>query len=256
MPAPTVSVTFDNLGEASELERGTWPEGQPLGEHFSVRESLPQLLGMLAAEDIRATFFVEGLNGELYPEALAGLAAAGHEVACHGWRHEEWTELDAGRERELLARAHAALGAPTGFRPPGGELTASSAALLSELGFRYCSPAGERAGRLGELAVLPFRWPLIDAYYYLPHFAGLRRAHGDPEEPMAPTALRDAVLRRARRARPRRRPPRPALPSVPAVSPGLTPSPRRSRASASSRAPATSAACAWTRPPLRCAASP
>jgi hypothetical protein len=42
--------------------------------------------------------------------------------------------------------------------------------------------------------VLPFRWPLIDAYYYLPHFAGLRRAHGDPEEPMAPAALRDAVL--------------------------------------------------------------
>ena len=97
MPQPTVSVTFDNLGEASELERGTWPEGQPLGEHFSVRESLPQLLGMLAAEDIRATFFVEGLNGELYPEALAGLAAAGHEVACHGLAPRGgWAELDAG----------------------------------------------------------------------------------------------------------------------------------------------------------------
>jgi peptidoglycan/xylan/chitin deacetylase (PgdA/CDA1 family) len=195
MPAPTVSVTFDNLGEASELERGTWPEGQPLGEHFSVREALPQLLGMLAAEDIRATFFVEGLNGELYPEALSGMVAAGHEVACHGWRHEDgWAELDAARERELLARAHAALDSPTGFRPPGGELTASSGGLLSELGFTYCSPAGERAGRLGDLAVLPFRWPLIDAYYYLPHFAGLRRAHGDPEEPMAPAALRAAVL--------------------------------------------------------------
>jgi peptidoglycan/xylan/chitin deacetylase (PgdA/CDA1 family) len=195
VPAPTVSVTFDNLGEASELERGTWPEGQPLGEHYSVRESLPQLLRILAAEDIHATFFVEGLNGELYPEALGGLAAAGHEVACHGWRHEDdWAELDAAGERELLARAHAALGAPTGFRPPGGELTASSAALLSELGFTYCSPAGEATDRLGDLAVLPFRWPLIDAYYYLPHFADLRRAHGDPEEPMAPAALRDAVL--------------------------------------------------------------
>ena len=42
--------------------------------------------------------------------------------------------------------------------------------------------------------MLPFRWPLIDAYYYLPQFAGLRRANGDPEEPMAPAALRDAVL--------------------------------------------------------------
>ena len=193
--APTVSVTFDNLGEASEIERGTWPEGRPLGQHFSVREALPQLLGMLAAEDIRATFFVEGLNGELYPDALAGLAAAGHEVACHGWRHEDdWAELDPGRERDLLTRAHAALGAPTGFRPPGGDLTASSAALLTDLGFTYCSPAGEGTERRGDLAVLPFRWPLLDAYYYLPHFAALRQANGDPEETMPPAALRDAVL--------------------------------------------------------------
>jgi peptidoglycan/xylan/chitin deacetylase (PgdA/CDA1 family) len=192
--APTVSVTFDNLGEAAELERGTWPEGHPLGEHFSVRESLPQLLGMLAAEDVRATFFLEGLNGELYPEALAGLAAAGHEVACHGWRHEPWAELEPDRERELLERARAALGGPAGFRPPGGRLTARSAALLSELGFAYCSPAGDRAGRLDGVAVLPFAWRLIDAYYYVPHFGGLRRHHGDTEEPMAPAALRDAVL--------------------------------------------------------------
>jgi peptidoglycan/xylan/chitin deacetylase (PgdA/CDA1 family) len=194
VPAPTVSVTFDNLGEASELERGTWPEGQPLGEHFSVRESLPLLLGMLAAHDLRATFFVEGLNAELYPDALAGIAAAGHEVACHGWRHEEWAELDGGRERELLARAHAALGGPAGFRPPGGELTASSAGLLSELGFTYCSPVGEGVHRADGLAVLPFRWPLLDAYHYLPHFAALRQEHGDPEEPLPPAALRDAVL--------------------------------------------------------------
>src|SRR3954469_23587127 len=55
--APTVSITFDNLGEAAELERGAWPDDQPVGEHFSVRESLPQLLSMLAAEDLPATFF-------------------------------------------------------------------------------------------------------------------------------------------------------------------------------------------------------
>ncbi|HYH88151.1 MAG TPA: polysaccharide deacetylase family protein [Solirubrobacteraceae bacterium] len=188
----TVSVTFDNLGEAADLERGTWPEDQALGEHFSVRECLPQLLGVLAAEDLRATFFVEGLNGELYPDALAGLAAAGHEVACHGWRHEPWAEVEG--ERELLARAREALGGPVGFRPPGGRMGAETPALLGELGFGYCSPAGERAGRLGGLAVLPFRWRLIDAYFYLPHFGPLRRINGDPEEAIEPAALRDRVL--------------------------------------------------------------
>ena len=171
---------------------------------------------MLAAEDIRATFFVEGLNGELYPEALAGLAAAGHEVACHGWRHEEWAELDAGRERELLARAHAALGAPDRVPPARRRADREQRRLLSELGFGTARRPVSEPGRLGDLAVLPFRWPLIDAYYYLPHFAGLRRANGDPEEPMAPAALRDAVLG-ALDEQSAARPPRAALPPVPAV---------------------------------------
>lgn len=194
MPGATVSLTFDNLGEAAELERGTWPEGQPLGEHFSVRESLPQVLGLLAAEGLAATFFVEGLNGELYPDVLAGLATAGHEVACHGWRHEPWAGLEPARERELLGRARAALGAPAGFRPPGGRLTAATASLLAELGFAYCSPAGDRPGRVDGLAVLPFEWRLIDAYALVPHFGELRQRRGDPEEPMTPEAVRDAVL--------------------------------------------------------------
>jgi peptidoglycan/xylan/chitin deacetylase (PgdA/CDA1 family) len=188
----TVSVTFDNLGEAAELERRTWPEGRPLGEHFSVREGLPQLLTLLAREDLRATFFVEGLNGELYPEALEGLRAAGHEVACHGWRHEPWHEV--ADEAERLARARDALGGPVGFRPPGGRMGERTPELLGELGYRYCSPAGARAGRLGRLAVLPFRWALIDAYFYVPHFASLRTANGDPEEPMEPAVVRERVL--------------------------------------------------------------
>ena len=51
-----------------------------------------------------------------------------------------------------------------------------------------------RAGVLDGVAVLPFRWRLIDAYYYLPHFAGLRERNGDPADPMPPAALRDAAL--------------------------------------------------------------
>ena len=123
----TVSVTFDNLGEAAELERGTWPEDRPLGEHFTVRECLPELLGLLAREDLQATFFLEGLNGELYPDAVAGLRAAGHEVACHGWRHEPWHGVSD--ERGRLERARDALGGPIGFRPPGGRLNAKTPEL-------------------------------------------------------------------------------------------------------------------------------
>ena len=188
----TVSVTFDNLGEAAELERGTWPQDRPLGQHFSVREALPPVVELLASAGIDATFFVEGLNGELYPEVLEALRAAGHEVACHGWRHEPWQGV--ADERGRLERARDALGAPVGFRPPGGMLNPETPSILSRLGYRYCSPEGERTGRLGAVAVLPFRWELIDAYHYLPHFAQLRERNGDPSAPLEPAVLRERVL--------------------------------------------------------------
>ena len=192
MTRATVSVTFDNLGEASDLERGWWPEDEPLGQHYSVTVALPRVLDALDEARLRGTFFVEGLNTELYPGTLRDLDARGHEVACHGWRHERWDALDPGAERASLeqsARGMRELGLrPCGFRPPGGALTAATPGLLRELGFSYCSPqAGVDAG---GFPVLPFRWELLDAYHYLPHFADRR----GQQEPLAPWALRSALL--------------------------------------------------------------
>jgi peptidoglycan/xylan/chitin deacetylase (PgdA/CDA1 family) len=172
------TITFDNLGEVAALRRGELPEGDPLGRHFSVTRALPRILDLLEETGLRATFFVEGLNAELYPETLPAIAAAGHEVAYHGWCHEEWAGLDPGAEAELLSRGVRALSElglrPHGFRPPGGELTAASLRLLREHGFRYCSPAGDAVGVREGLVILPFAWPLVDAYHYLPRFAALR----------------------------------------------------------------------------------
>jgi peptidoglycan/xylan/chitin deacetylase (PgdA/CDA1 family) len=187
-----VSVTFDNLGEASDLERGWWPEDEPLGAHYSVTEALPRVLEALERAGLRATFFVEGLNTTLYPETLRGLHARGHEVACHGWRHERWAGLDPAAERASLARSVEGMRAlglrPCGFRPPGGELTAATPGLLRELGFTYCSPA---AGvDAGGVPALPFRWELLDAYHYLPHFASRR----GQREPLPPERLRETLF--------------------------------------------------------------
>ena len=192
-----IRLTFDNLGEVSELERGQWPAGKPLGRHFSVTRSLPRILSALDEAGVRATFFVEGLNTELYPDTLRALAAAGHEVAYHGWRHERWAGLDPAAERESLERGVAALDAlglrPVGFRPPGGELTEATPALLRELGFTYVSPEAGVAGPLDGLAVLPFHWPLTDALYYLPHFADLRERYLGTRDEQPPSRLRAAI---------------------------------------------------------------
>jgi peptidoglycan/xylan/chitin deacetylase (PgdA/CDA1 family) len=188
-----IALTFDNLGEAADLERGLWPPDAPLGRHPSVTDALPWLLDELDAVSLRATFCVEALNCEAYPEAVRAIAARGHEVAMHAWRHEAWGELDAARQDELLERGRAAFATlgldVSGFRPPGGELGAGGGAPLAARGFRWCSPEGTRRERDGALAVVPFAWPLVDAYHRLESFAARRGG-----APLGPERAADAIL--------------------------------------------------------------
>jgi hypothetical protein len=192
-----VTISFDNLGEVTDLQRGEWPDDEPLGRHFSVTRALPRLLALLGELDLRATFFVEGLNTELYPDRLVEIAAAGHELAYHGWCHEQWAELDSTREAELLQRGVRAMEEldlrPRGFRPPGGDLTHETVGTLRELGFTYCSPAGDGVSVQHGVAVIPFDWQVLDAYHYLPRFARLReRDHGSPD-PLPPSRLAEKL---------------------------------------------------------------
>jgi peptidoglycan/xylan/chitin deacetylase (PgdA/CDA1 family) len=195
-----IALTFDNLGEAADLERGIWPDGEPLGRHPSVTAVLPRLLDELDETGLRATFCVEAINCETYPDAIREIAARGHEVAMHAWRHEVWSELDPTREDDLLARGRAAfdtLGIEvSGFRPPGGDLSPDGAAGLERHGFTWCSALGTRRAREGALAHVPFVWGLVDAYHRLDSFAARRAANGDPEEPLAPGAAADTMLAR------------------------------------------------------------
>lgn len=193
-----VSITFDNLGEAAEIEQGLWPADRPVGTHPSVTAGLPWILRLLDELGLRATFFVEGVNVEAYPEALTSIPEAGHEIAYHAWRHETWSGLGPGRERQNLERGLKAFDGldirPHGFRPPGGRLADSSFELLGELGFRYCSPEGGSADVTDGIATLPFQWPLIDAYYFYEPFGYLREAHGDARDPLPASLMRERLL--------------------------------------------------------------
>ena len=180
-----ITLTFDNLGEAAEMQLGAWSDDRTPGEHPSVTQILPDLLGALAERDLHATFFVEGLNTELYPDALRRIAEGGHEIGYHAWCHEEWGELDAGAAADNLRRGTEALAAldivPRGFRPPGGRMAPGTEDALAELGYAYCSPEGDVPGVDGAVARLPFRWPLVDAYWLLPTFAERREEAGHEE---------------------------------------------------------------------------
>jgi peptidoglycan/xylan/chitin deacetylase (PgdA/CDA1 family) len=162
-----------------------------------VTEALPRLLDDLDACRLRATFFVEAVNCEIYPDAVREIAARGHELGMHGWMHERWAGLSATDEREVVERAMAAYASlglkPRGFRPPGGALNPGSPALLRGAGIEWCSPEGGEFGVRDRLAYVPFDWELVDAYHLMEEFSELRLGRGDGAVPLSPEAARSRV---------------------------------------------------------------
>jgi len=164
-------LSFDNLG---------------VDAASSASAALPGLLGKLSEHDLVATFFCEGVNAERDPDALRSIAAAGHEVAYHAWRHEQWGDLTAAEQAENLARgldAFRGLGIElAGLRPPGGQLGDGGVEVLREAGLRYASPAGAGAGIEDGIALLPFQWRHVDATCLLPGLDPVReQMTGNPE---------------------------------------------------------------------------
>jgi Polysaccharide deacetylase len=197
---PELVLTIDNLGEANELEHGTWNASAGLGRHPSVTFALPRLLDALTQHDLTATFCVEAINCRLNPEAVLSIADHGHEIAAHGYRHEQWASLSPDREGELLARtrlAYEALGLrPTGFRPPGGGLTPDTPRLLREHGFTWASPERGSVPATPDPhapAWVPFAWQDVDALYLMDSFADLRRRRGLPQTPVSAFGTRRAL---------------------------------------------------------------
>ncbi len=178
-----LSITFDNFGEAADLELGSW-DGAPLGRHYTAAW-LPTLIDALG--EIRATYFVEAMNAELYPDALRLWQNNGHEIGIHGWRHENWAKCDSSRRITLLRQSMEALRAigihPKGFRPPGGAIPPEAWDEFQSVGLEYCSNSGSAGIRpVGHLLSLPFEWQGVDVYMLEDIVAFLRRQQGDSEQ--------------------------------------------------------------------------
>jgi peptidoglycan/xylan/chitin deacetylase (PgdA/CDA1 family) len=96
--------------------------------------STPAFLDALAELDVRATFFLLGAQLDAHRELGRRVAAAGHEVAVHGWLHRPhllrapWqVGADLRRTFELIEQACGTT--PRFWRPPNGVL--SGAGLLA-----------------------------------------------------------------------------------------------------------------------------
>jgi len=185
---PAAVFTFDNMAEAAEVGAGL--RQVPGDADPSLTRGYPNLYRLLAAHDVRATFFVEGWNGIHHPAAVADVVRHGHELGMHGWTHEVWQELDPATEEALAERATAALAEaagvrPLGFRAPGGSRTPHTETVLGRLGYRYDASLGDGMCPqvLGSgLAQIPFRWSGVDGFHYL------------RPEPARPSDVRDIWL--------------------------------------------------------------
>jgi peptidoglycan/xylan/chitin deacetylase (PgdA/CDA1 family) len=101
----------------------------------------PRVLDALAARDVRGTFFLVGSRAQRAPGTVRDIAAAGHEVASHGWSHRSLWLCGPRRTAVEIDRAQALLTELTGttprfFRPPWGMVNAALFPLLHARGLR------------------------------------------------------------------------------------------------------------------------
>ncbi|MFL5500083.1 MAG: XrtA system polysaccharide deacetylase [Gemmatimonadaceae bacterium] len=179
-----VEEYFHAKAMESVVKRDEW-----LLQPSRVANSVDALLGSLDRHRAHGTFFVLGWLADQCPQIVRAIAAAGHEVASHGYWHDPVTRLDLKGFREDVRSSKQALEdllgcAVLGYRAPnfsivpGGEWAFD---VLLEEGYRYDSslfpvrrpgygyPTAQRAPHLlrrpaGTLAEFPLATTKVFAY--------------------------------------------------------------------------------------------
>lgn len=124
------------------IRREDWPRW-PVRVEANTRRTLE----LFDRHGVHATFFVLGWVAERYPQLVRDLAAAGHEVASHGFGHERITTLSRSEFRDGILRTKHLLEdltgtAVLGYRAPSysiGPTTLWAHDELRAAGYRYSS---------------------------------------------------------------------------------------------------------------------
>ena len=124
---------------------------------------VPRALSFFKERNLEITFFIVGQDAALEKnrDAIASIAAAGHEIGNHSFNHEPWLHLYSKAELiEEFKKTEAALlnatgKRPVGFRGPGYSLSPTVLEVLAERGYEY------------DCSTLPtYIAPLARAYYF------------------------------------------------------------------------------------------
>lgn len=156
---------FQVAALAPAISRESWPQREP-----RVERNTERLLELLGERGIRGTFFVLGWIAERHPRLIRRIAAAGHEIASHGYSHRLIYTQSPGEFREETLRAKGLLqelsAAPVvGYRAASFSITRRSLWALDVLidaGFLYDSSVFPiRHDRYGIPGAAPAPGPLV-----------------------------------------------------------------------------------------------
>lgn len=179
-------LSFDVDGEAGMLQAD--PKNKDRlsvmsWARYGPKTGVPRILDMLAAKQVKASFFVPGYTAELYPDLIKRIHDEGHEIGAHGYLHEPVSTLDPVEEEAALVRTCTILEditgvKPIGYRAPLWEVNPCSADILARHGLLYDSSLMDDdkpytlSTPSGDLVELPVHWTNDDwqqfAFLYNP----------------------------------------------------------------------------------------
>ena len=183
-----VALSFDSDHETGELREGGRSIGRLSQGEYGNRAGVPRILELLAATNVKASFYVPAVTALLYPDEQRRIVAEGHEIGIHGWIHERNSVLPHEVERDLQMRSADTLEKVTGIRPagirtPSWDFSPQTLAITRDMGLIYDSSLMSDDdcyelmldGAPTGVVELPVEWIRDDAVYFaMNRFEALR----------------------------------------------------------------------------------
>lgn len=141
---------------------------------FGPLEGVHNLVAVFEEVGVPATFFVPGETVLDHPEVVRNLAAAGYEIAAHGFSHQHPSTLPPREEVHQLRKSVELLtditgSRPRGYRAPAFNLSDHTLRFLAAEGFLYDSSLmnSERPYVTADgIVEIPVSWSLDDWNLY------------------------------------------------------------------------------------------
>lgn len=139
----SICLSLDFDATSAWLARGTSTVLSITRGEFGATTGARRLLDLCDRLGMPSTWFVPGHTADQYPDVVASVAAAGHEIANHGYLHEDYTKLGAEEVRTAIRKGNASLERVTGVLPTGlrttGDFHPEIFEVFVEEGFAYSS---------------------------------------------------------------------------------------------------------------------